>query len=93
MSISLLTFFLSTTTLMLSIFSTPLSPGKKYWQASYWEIDKLCNDIVEAHCYFVDIGRTDREQIRSRINNNDCRTFCTQLTKAFVAETSCNHCY
>ena len=33
------------------------------------------HDIVEAHCYFVDIGRTDREQIRSRINNNDCRTF------------------
>ena len=29
------------------------------------------NDIVEAHCYFVDIGRIDREQIRSRINNND----------------------
>ena len=25
-------------------------------------------DIIEAHCYFVDIGRTDREQIRSRIN-------------------------
>ena len=36
----------------------------------------ICSDdIVEAHCYFVDIGRTDREQIRSRINNNDCRTF------------------
>ncbi len=33
------------------------------------------HDIVEAHCYFVDIGRTDREQIHSRINNNDCRTF------------------
>ena len=33
------------------------------------------DDIVEAHCYFVDIGRIDREQIRSRINNNDCRTF------------------
>ena len=59
-------------------------------------------DIVEAHCYFVDIGRTDCEQIRSRINNNDCRMFRprrplstaykTQLTKAFVAETSCNHC-
>ena len=32
-------------------------------------------DIVEAHCYFVDIGRTDLEQICSRINNNDCRTF------------------
>ena len=25
-------------------------------------------------CYFVDIGRTDREQIHSRINKNDCRT-------------------
>ena len=35
----------------------------------------MTDDIVEAHCYFVDIGRTDREQIRSRINNNDCRTF------------------
>ena len=35
----------------------------------------MYDDIVEAHCYFVDIGRTDREQIRSRINNNDCRTF------------------
>ena len=21
------------------------------------------------------------------------KQFCTQLTKAFVAETSCNHCY
>ena len=29
----------------------------------------------EAAVNFVDIGRTDREQIRSRINNNDCRTF------------------
>ena len=27
------------------------------------------HDIVEAHCYFVDIRRIDREQIRSRINN------------------------
>ena len=36
------------------------------------------NDVVEAHCYFVDIGRTDCEQIRSRINNNDCRTFWPQ---------------
>ena len=27
-------------------------------------------DVVEAHCYVVDIGQTDREQIRSRINNN-----------------------
>ena len=38
-----------------------------------WQKNTL--DIVEAHCYFVDHGRTDREQIRSRINNNDCRTF------------------
>ena len=35
----------------------------------------MLHDIVEAHCYFVDIGRTDREQICSRINNNDCRRF------------------
>ena len=39
------------------------------------EFKVLVHDIVEAHCYFVDIGRIDREQIRSRINNNDCRTF------------------
>ena len=51
-------------------------------------------DVVEAHCYVVNIGQTDRELIRSRINNNWCRTFrphrplstmfCTQLTKAYV---------
>ena len=44
-----------------------------------WRILVLLNilmfDVVEAHCYVVDIGRTDREQIRSRINNNWCRTF------------------
>ena len=28
------------------------------------------NNVVEDHCYVVDIGRTDREQIRGRINNN-----------------------
>ena len=52
------------------------------------------------------IGQTDCEQIHSRINNNDCRmfrprrplstaykTFCTQLTKAYMAETSCISCY
>ena len=38
------------------------------------------HDIVEAHCYFVDIGRTDCEQIRSRINNNDCQ-LRTELKK------------
>ena len=32
-------------------------------------------DVVEAHCYIVNIGRTDGEQIRSRINNNWCRMF------------------
>ena len=31
---------------------------------------KLLSYVVEAHCYVVDIRRTDREQIRSRINNN-----------------------
>ena len=30
----------------------------------------LINDVVEAHCYVVNIGQTDREQIRSRINSN-----------------------
>ena len=43
-------------------------------------------DIVEARCYFVDIGRTDRDRAIFSM-------FCTQLTKAFVAETSCNHCH
>ena len=33
------------------------------------------NDVVEARCYVVDIGRTDREQIRCRIKNNWCRIF------------------
>ena len=30
----------------------------------------VCDDVVEAPCYVVDIGRTDHEQIRSTINNN-----------------------
>ena len=36
--------------------------------------------------------RTDLEQIRSRINNNliAVQNSCTQLTKAYGAETSCN---
>ena len=38
-------------------------------------------DVVEAHCYFVDIGQTDCEQIHSRINNNDCRTFASAAYK------------
>ena len=62
----------------------------------YKQNTQIC-DVVEAHCYVVDIGRTDHEQIRSRINNNWCRTFqlqfCMQLTKAYVAETSCIICY
>ena len=32
-------------------------------------------NVVEAHCYVLDIGPTDREQIHSRINNNWCRMF------------------
>ena len=30
----------------------------------------VSHDVVEAHCYFIGIGRTDREQTLSRINNN-----------------------
>ena len=41
-------------------------------QIYYWNFD-----VLEAHCYVVDVGRTDREQICSRINNNWCRTFRT----------------
>ena len=49
----------------------------------YWSLDhKGSPDAVEAHCYFVNIGRTGSEQIRSRINNNDCRMFCQLRTKA-----------
>ena len=37
--------------------------------------------------YFLDyIGRTDREQIRSRINNNDCRTFCTHVAVLYAVD-------
>ena len=39
-----------------------------YFQTGLSQI--LLADVVEAHCYVVDIGQTDREQIRSRINNN-----------------------
>ena len=43
------------------------------------------NDVVEAHCYFVNIGLTDREQIHSRCNNDDCRMFwpCRPLSTAY----------
>ena len=44
-------------------------------------------DVVEAHCYVVDIRRTNREQIRSRIHNNWCKT------EAYVAETFCTSSY
>ena len=37
--------------------------------------DTNIHDVVEAHCYVVDIGRTSCEQICGRINNNWCRTF------------------
>ena len=38
------------------------------------------HDIVEAHCYFVDIGRTDREQIRSRIIVIDSATYLLTIS-------------
>ena len=34
------------------------------------KIGTYVTDVVEAHCNVVDIGRTDQEQICSRINNN-----------------------
>ena len=64
-----------------------------------WGFDMLHYDVVEAHCYVVDIGQTDGEQIRSRFSNKwlqdvplltACTLFCMQLTKAYVAKTSCN---
>ena len=57
-----------------------------------WYTNTCNNDIVEAHCYFVDIGRTDREQIRSRINNNDCRTFRPRRPLS-TAYRTCNNNY
>ena len=51
----------------------------------------ILDDIVEAHCYFVDIGRTDREQIRSRINNNDCRTFRPRRPLSTAYRTNLSH--
>ena len=42
----------------------------KLMELSKGTTDVITNDVVEAHCYVVDIGRTDHEQIRSRINNN-----------------------
>ena len=35
----------------------------------------LLYDVIEAHCYVVNIRQTDCEQIRSRIINNWCRMF------------------
>ena len=61
----------------------------------------MCINFVTVHYLnsksgaYNGIGRTDCEQIRSRIDNNDCRMFRPRrpLSTAFVAETSCNHCY
>ena len=59
---------------------------------------ELQGDVVEAHCYVVDIGTTDREQIHiAESITTDTRRFghvglcqlhihklfCTQLTKAY----------
>ena len=44
------------------------------------------SDVVEAHCYFVDIGRTDREQI----HDNDCRTLRPQRPLSTVYKTKGN---
>ena len=54
---------------------TPGSLSVKYMCHHQLTANVVQNDVIEAHWYFVDIGQTDREQIRSRMNNNDCRTF------------------
>ena len=40
-----------------------------YIPVTYNDANMVVYDAVEAHCYVVDFGQTDREQIRSRINN------------------------
>ena len=56
----------------------------------------LFNDVVEAHCYFVDIRRTDCEQTRCRINNMIAGRFghvglCQLRTK--LKKLQCETCY
>ena len=40
-----------------------------YIPVIYNDANMVVYDAAEAHCYVVDIGQTEREQIRSRINN------------------------
>ena len=49
----------------------------------------LCSGF-DYDCATVPVGRTDGEQIRSRINNNDCRTFRQRrpLSTAYVGGVS-----
>ena len=37
-------------------------------------------DVVEAHCYVVDIRRTDHEQIRSNVSAHDHSAQCPNVT-------------
>ena len=55
-----------------------------------WSCD-LIYDVLEAHCYVVDIGRTDRKQIRSRI----ACVVCTQSTddKGCIICIKCQRLY
>ena len=57
----------------------PSAPTGGMWNVSY-------DDIVEAHCYFVDIGRTDCEQIRSTAHTTPLASVCyiTYLTLQFL---------
>ena len=63
----------------------------------------IVTNIVEAHCYALECRQIDCEQLRSSINQLivghfshaglrqlHTKLFCTQLTKAFMVETSCN---
>ena len=73
-------------TYMATIFCNSW-PGPSVWNVQHHLMSHLrINDVVEAHCYVVNIGQTDSEQIRSR-------QFCKQLTKVYVAKMSWISCY
>ena len=46
-------------------------------------------DIVESHCYVVDNWQIYLEHTHSK-HSQSINQFCTQLTKAYMAERSCS---
>ena len=71
-SVQTMSVKLSTTCLMLKNQQIPIyRHGNEYLLFSFAYVYGSSAKYI---CKFF-VGRTDREQIRSRINNNDCRTF------------------